>query len=320
MTVLLSFLKEPAVAQLGPGAPDGWYEWPTGLRPWPSRPALTARGTKRAAKALVVDLGSGELLVRKSVFAPLLDLPGVALRDVPLVDAKGAVLDADFAVLDVTAHAPLDAEACTATWKGGWLLRLEALGWTTPPRAPLVRVGEASQLLCASPALAEALEDASRGTLGAREVSSQELAQRAVPTHHPAATPALSRHPGAELAFVRLLRGDGTPRDRALCCESPARAYWLAHTVDGEPRADTRGGVVKHPVYAALYAARVERAPRPELEAAVQGHWWAARYYAHVVSGAVPASFEPTLTDAGYELADERDAAAAMRAFLAGGS
>lgn len=318
MSVLLSWLKEPAVAQLGLGAPAGWYEWPTGLRPWPSRPALTAKGTKRAAKALVVDLGSGELLVRKSVFAPLLDVPGVALRDVPLVDAKGAVLDADFAVLDVTSHASLDAEACTATWKDGWLVRLEALGWTTPPRAPLFRVGEASQLLCASASLAEALEDASRGALGVREVSSQELAQRAVPTHHPAATPALSRIPGAELAYARLLRGDGTPRDRALCCESPSRAYWLAHTVDGEPRADTRNGAVKHPVYAALYAARVERRPRPELEAAVRGHWWSARYYAHVVSGVVPPSFEPTLTDAGYEVAEERSAAQATHAFVAG--
>lgn len=320
MPVLLSWLKEPALAQLGLGAPPAWYQWPTGLRPWPARAALTAKGNKRAAKALAVDLGSGELLVRKGVFAPLLDVPGVALRDVPLVDAKGKVLEADFAVVDVATHAPLDVAACTGTWKDGWLSRLEVLGFSTPPRAPLFRVGEASQLLCASPELAEALRVASKGALGARDVSPQELAQRAVPTHHPAVTPALPPQPDAEAAYRRLVRGEGSDADRACACESPAWAYWLAHTVDGGARDDTRAGVVTHPVFAALYAARVERAARPELEAAVQGDWWGARYYAQLVLGAVPASFEGTLAEAGYELAEERDAAAAMRAFLAGES
>lgn len=277
MPVLLSWLKEPATAQLNAGAPPDWYRWPTGLRPWPARAGLTARATKRAAKALAVDLGSGELLVRKSVFTPVLDGSGAALRDVPLVDAKGTVLEADFAVLDVTALAPLDVSACRGQWREGWLERLEAVGWTTPPRAPLFRVGPASQLLCASEPLAEALRDASRGALGAREVTAAELAQRAVPTHHPAATPPLPVHPDAEAAYARLVRGAGSDADRAQACESPAWAFWLAHGVDGEARDDTRAGAAKHPVFAALYAARVERAPHLSLEAAVRAHWWSAR-------------------------------------------
>lgn len=316
MPVLLSWLKEPATALLNAGAPPDWYQWPTGLRPWPSRAGLTARGTKRAVKALAVDLGSGELLVRRSVFAPVLEGSGAALRDVPLVDAKGAVLESDFAVLDVSAQAPLEPAACRGQWRDGWLERLEVLGFASTPRAPLFRVGPASQLLCASEPLAEALRDASRGVLGARDVSPQELAQRAVPTHHPAATPPLPANAEAEAAYTRLLRGDGREADRALACESPAWAWWLAHGVDGAARDDTRAGVAKHPVFAALYAARVERAPRPELEAAVRSHWWSARYYAHVVLGEVPVSFEATLREAGYELADERQAAAALRAFL----
>lgn len=157
MTVLLSWLKESAVAQWGVGAPPGWYEWPTGLKPWPAHAGLTARGTKRAAKALAVDLGSGELLVRKSVFAPALVGSGAVLRDVPLVDAKGAVLEADFAVLEVRAHAPLEVAACRGQWRDGWLERLEGLGFATTPRAPLFRPGPASQLLCASAVAGRAL-------------------------------------------------------------------------------------------------------------------------------------------------------------------
>jgi hypothetical protein len=305
MTALLSWLREPTEVELTLDVHASWFDWPVGLRAWPRGLLRASAKGASAAKQLALRCSSDFVLLRKDAVASV--LPASALRDVELLH-KNEVISTDFALLDVSTLAPLDRAASKATWKHGWLerLHLAASAAERTPRAPLFRIGEASNEVAVSDALGAALTTATKKLFGVREVSESELGQRAVFTHHPDAVPPLSDPRAAHDAYWKLAHGEKA--DRKLACAHPAFAFWLASTVDGEPRRDTRAGVLEHPIFAALYAARVLGKPDATFEGVTATHWWAARFYAHFVSRSLSSTAARTLAAAGYDVVTEREA------------
>jgi hypothetical protein len=302
MTQLLSWLREPTEVTLALDVRPSWHDWPEGLVALPKGTLRAVAKTVAAAKQPALKADRFVLLRRDAVAGVL---PAGVLRDVELT-VRTKVISTDFVLLEVNTFAPLDRLASKATWKANWLERLQSAAWgpLRTPRAPIFRIGEASNEIAVSDALGAALTEATKKTFGVREVSETELSQRAVPTNHPDATPPLADPTAAEAAYWKLAHGEKA--DRKLACANPAFAYWLASTVDGEPRKDTKGAVLEHPVYAAMYAARVLGKPDPAFESATSGDWWAARFYAHFVSHTLSPAAEKTLAAAGYDLDEER--------------
>ncbi|MFT3706251.1 MAG: hypothetical protein QM817_01165 [Archangium sp.] len=306
MTALLSWLREPTEVRLALDVRASWYDWADGLAPLPKGTLRAVAKNAAAAKQQALKADKFVLLRREAVASVL---PSGVLRDVELT-VRNKVVSTEFALLDVTTFAPLDRTASKATWKEHWLVRLAKAAWSPErtPRAPIFRIGEASNELVVTDAIGTALTAATKKTFGVREVSEAELSQRAVHTNHPDAVSPLADPSSAEAAYWKLAHGEKA--DRKAACSSPAFAYWLASTVDGEPRKDTRAGALEHPVFAALYAVRVLGKPDAQFESITSSDWWAARYYAHFVSHTLSQAAEKTLVAAGYDLEEERAALA----------
>ncbi len=301
MPALLSWLREPVEVQLSLDVPPHWYDWPEGLAPLPK--GVIKAKAKAASAAVKMALKSDHgVLLRKDAVASI--LPAEVLHDVELIVGKKVVSRA-FALLEVNFFAPLDRASSKATWKENWLERLAVAAWAKDrtPHAKIFRVGEVSNEIAIDDALGEALTAATKKTFGVRPTDEVELHQRSVFTHHPDATPPLADPSKAEDEYWKCVRGE--KGDRKVICANPAFAYWLASTVDGEPRKDTRAGVLEHPVYAALYAARVLGKADPMFEQATSGHWWSARYYSHFVSKKLSPAAAKTLKEAGYNPSEE---------------
>jgi hypothetical protein len=297
MPSLLSWLREPVEVQLSLDVPSHWYDWPEGLAPLPK--GVIKAKAKAASAAVKMALKSDHgVLLRKDAVASI--LPAEVLHDVELIVGKKVVSRA-FALLEVNFFAPLDRSSSKATWKEHWLDRLAVATWAKDrtPHAKIFRVGEASNEIAIDDTLGVALTAATKKTFGVRPISEAELSQRAVFTHHPDATPPLADPARAEAEYWKAVRNEKP--DRKVVCANPAFAYWLASTIDGESRKDTRAGVLEHPVYAALYAAHVLGKPDPMFEQATSGHWWAARFYAHFVSHKLSPAAAKTLKEAGYD-------------------
>lgn len=318
MTTLLSWLKTPVDATLHvKGAPDGWYELDERLRPWPKKPTILAKaggaGLAKRAPKIVAIKASGDLILRRSLVAPILaSLPEVILRPAALASSSGAIVDQDFVHVDVIAHAPLERRNSDADWtrpkfpSASLLKRLRAATWSRPPRARIFRVGETWNEIAADESLAEQLKAATKSFFGVRAINPAELYQRSVHSNHPSATPDFEGDgAAAEEAYWRLEAGESGAALRQTACTSPIWGYWLARS-EGKARPDTRKASLAHPITALLYAHFVDRKASKAAERAASRDWWSALYYAHLLARAIPKSFEKVLTEAGYDLSDEK--------------
>jgi ribosomal-protein-alanine N-acetyltransferase len=334
--VILQWLKTPQDGDLTvDGLPELWFELDATLRPWPAgRATVRCSGAGLAARApkILAIRALGGFVARRSLVAPVLgNVPAgeLVLRDVALADTKGKVVDEDFVYLDVRAQAPLDRAAAKAAWtpagapSAAFLSRLEVATWGPDriPRAQIFRIGEANGVIAASLDLATALGRATKQWIGARR-QNPNAPQYPGFSNHPDETPAVGQPraaaAAAEDAYWRLARGAGGPKDRATACTSPIWAYWLALTVDGEPRDDTTKAVLTHPTYALRYAVELVRAPSPAFERAVAADWWAAGVYATVLAKEVAKVFEATLVESGWALEAERERIEELARFIGG--
>jgi hypothetical protein len=94
--------------------------------------------------------------------------------------------------------------------------------------------------------------------------------------------------------------------DRVACVASAWPAYALARMVDGESRADTRSGALKHPHTATLYARFVDAAPRDDTREAATRTGPTALFYASHVDRCLHPSTRDKLLACGWSESDLR--------------
>ena len=299
------------------------------------------RGASRLAKLDLLESGSAHhWIVRREAAEALAALarPGeVALIPTPLVDDEG-VLDEGWALLDVRAVFPLDRDASifTATDPAAphasLVAAVEQLGWSPDrvPEAPLFRIAEAPELLCARQDVFERVRELLGPWVVPQPVPYDAAMHAGVPCgplrgigglHRArpddgAAPMPLDEATGraAFEAFYRLAGGRGRPDDRGVACASPITAYFLARIVDGAPGDETRQGALRHPRYATLYARDVDRGPRDDTRRAALAERTCAFAYLEFVERTPSPAFRAVLGDAAVDALE--DESPSLRATL----
>jgi hypothetical protein len=207
------------------------------------------------------------------------------LRPIALTDEKKKIIDPDFAFVDFQIW-----------WPGGW-------SPGTPPPHRAFRLAEIPGCVYVDTELADALATATRSVgrfAGGDRIPADwylmfpDMQQRAPLPPEP--------------RFARAFH-EG---DRAAAVKSPRYATWVARSIDGAARPDTRRSAQREPWWAAAYAVLVERKATPAADRAVAADPDAAWLYARDAAMAISPRLAKVFRQDGWSDDDVTDARARL--------